>query len=62
MQGRGVDRTRGARVLKDIGRLDAPQSNLILGAAVVDDIRGLIVLAIVFGLVHAADPGGAIGA
>ena len=29
-----------ARVLKDIGRLDAPESNLILGAAVVDDILG----------------------
>ena len=49
-----------ARVLKDIGRLDAPESNLILGAAVVDDILGLIVLAIVLGLVHAADAGGAI--
>ena len=49
-----------ARVLKDIGRLDAPESNLILGAAVVDDILGLIVLAIVLGFVHAADAGGAI--
>ena len=39
---------------------DAPESNLILGAAVVDDILGLIVLAIVLGLVHAADAGGAI--
>lgn len=49
-----------ARVLKDIGRLDAPESNLILGAAVVDDILGLIVLAIVLGFVHAADAGGEI--
>ena len=29
-----------ARVLRDLGRLDAPESNLILGAAVVDDILG----------------------
>ena len=42
-----------ARVLKDIGRLDAPESNLILGAAVVDDILGLVVLAVVLGLTHA---------
>ena len=49
-----------ARVLKDIGRLDTPESNLILGAAVVDDVLGLIVLAIVLGLVSAADAGGAI--
>lgn len=49
-----------ARVLRDLGRLDAPESNLILGAAVVDDILGLIVLAMVLGLVHAADAGGAI--
>ena len=48
-----------ARVLKDIGRMDAPEAKVILGAAVVDDILGLIVLAIILGLVHAADAGGA---
>ena len=49
-----------ARVLRDIGRMDAPESKVIMGAAVVDDVLGLIVLAIVLGLVHAADAGGAI--
>ena len=49
-----------ARVLKDIGRMDAPEAKVVLGAAVVDDILGLIVLAIILGLVHAADAGGAL--
>ncbi len=49
-----------ARVLRDIGRMDAPESKVILGAAVVDDILGLIVLAIILGLVGAADTGGAL--
>ena len=48
-----------ARVLQDIGRTDAPESRLILGAAVMDDILGLIVLAIVLGLVGAVEAGGA---
>ena len=47
-----------ARVLKDLGKMDAPESKVILGAAVVDDILGLIVLAFVLGLVHSADSGG----
>ena len=46
-----------ARVLKDIGRMDAPESKVILGAAVVDDILGLILLAIVLGLVRSVDAG-----
>ncbi|MCY4599485.1 MAG: cation:proton antiporter [Acidobacteria bacterium] len=49
-----------ARVLRDIGRMDAPESKVILGAAVVDDILGLIVLAIILGLVGAADTGDAL--
>ena len=49
-----------ARVLRDIGRMDAPESRLILGAAVLDDILGLIVLAIVLGLVGTAGNGGAL--
>ena len=48
-----------ARVLKDLGVMDARESKVILGAAVVDDVLGLIVLAIVLGLVQAADAGGA---
>ena len=36
-----------ARVLKMLGLLDAPTSRIILGAAVIDDILGLIILSIV---------------
>jgi Kef-type K+ transport system membrane component KefB len=36
-----------ARVLSDLGNLDTPESQVILGAAVVDDIIGLVLLAIV---------------
>ena len=38
-----------ARVLSAMGLLDAPTARIILGAAVIDDILGLIVLAIVSG-------------
>ena len=38
-----------ARVLTDLGRLQDPASNVVLGAAVVDDILGLIILAVVTG-------------
>jgi len=40
-----------ARVFKDLGRLQSPDAKLILGAAVVDDVLGLIILAIVVGIV-----------
>ena len=38
-----------ARVLSAMGVLDAPTSRVILGAAVIDDILGLLVLAVVSG-------------
>lgn len=38
-----------ARVLADLGRLQDPAANVVLGAAVVDDILGLIILAVVTG-------------
>lgn len=38
-----------ARVLSDLGRVEEPESRVILGAAVVDDILGLLVLAVVSG-------------
>jgi Kef-type K+ transport system membrane component KefB len=38
-----------ARVLKDLRRSDAPESRIILGAAVIDDVLGLILLAVVAG-------------
>ena len=39
-----------ARVLSDLGRLQEPESQTILGAAVIDDIIGLIILTVVTGL------------
>jgi Kef-type K+ transport system membrane component KefB len=38
-----------ARVLADMGRLQDPAANVVLGAAVVDDVLGLIILAVVTG-------------
>jgi Kef-type K+ transport system membrane component KefB len=43
-----------ARVLRDIGRLHDSAAKVVLGAAVVDDILGLIILAVVSGV---AQPG-----
>jgi Kef-type K+ transport system membrane component KefB len=39
-----------ARVLADLGRVEEPESRVILGAAVVDDVLGLLVLAVVSGI------------
>jgi Kef-type K+ transport system membrane component KefB len=39
-----------ARVLADLGRLSEPESRIILGAAVIDDIIGLIILTVVGGI------------
>ena len=36
-----------ARVLSDLGRLHDPEGQIILGAAVIDDILGLLILAVV---------------
>jgi Kef-type K+ transport system membrane component KefB len=46
-----------ARVLKDLGRTRTPEGQTVLGAAILDDVLGLIVLAVVSGLA-----GGAAGA
>jgi Kef-type K+ transport system membrane component KefB len=45
-----------ARVLADLGRLHDAESRIVLGAAVVDDILGLIILAIVSGFAAGAPP------
>lgn len=47
-----------ARVLKDIGRSQDRESQIILGAAVVDDVLGLIVLAVVSGVITASASAG----
>ncbi|MBY0525208.1 MAG: cation:proton antiporter [Gemmataceae bacterium] len=39
-----------ARVLAELGRLQEPESQIILGAAVIDDIVGLVILTVVDGL------------
>ena len=47
-----------ARVLKDLGRAQSPEARIILGAAVIDDVLGLVILAVVAGVITAADRGG----
>jgi len=46
-----------ARVLKDLGRAQTQEARIILGAAVLDDVMGLVVLAVVTGMIGAADRG-----
>ena len=41
-----------ARVLADLGRLQEAASRVVLGAAVLDDVLGLVILAVVTGLVE----------
>ncbi len=40
-----------ARVFKDMHKLHIPEAKIVLGAAVIDDILGLIVLAVVAGII-----------
>jgi Kef-type K+ transport system membrane component KefB len=47
-----------ARVLRDLRKLDTKEARIILGAAVVDDVLGLIVLAVITGLVSSIARGG----
>lgn len=49
-----------ARVLKDLGKIDSPTGRVVLGAAVIDDVLGLVVLAVVSGIVTTADQGGSL--
>jgi Kef-type K+ transport system membrane component KefB len=48
-----------ARVLHDLGRMESREAKIILGAAVIDDVLGLLVLAVMSGIIAAADRGGA---
>ncbi|HEX2723438.1 MAG TPA: cation:proton antiporter [Gemmatimonadaceae bacterium] len=43
-----------ARTLSDLGKLDTPEGQIVLGAAVLDDIVGLIILSVVSGIVGGA--------
>lgn len=49
-----------ARVLKDAAALKAPFARIILGAAVIDDVLGLLVLAVISGIITAAATGQAL--
>lgn len=40
------------RVFRDLGRLDSSEARIVLGAAVIDDVLGLVILAVVSGLVQ----------
>ena len=46
-----------ARVLQDLKNSKSPEALIILGAAVIDDVLGLIVLAVVTGVIAAANVG-----
>ncbi len=50
-----------ARVLQDIGASKTPEARVILGAAVIDDVLGLVILAAVAGVISAADAGQSAG-
>ncbi|MDI1451467.1 cation:proton antiporter [Polyangium sp. 6x1] len=47
-----------ARVLQDLRASQTPEARIILGAAVIDDVLGLVILAVVTGIIGAADRGG----
>ncbi|MCC6746167.1 MAG: cation:proton antiporter [Deltaproteobacteria bacterium] len=49
-----------ARVLKDLDRGQTKEARIILGAAVIDDVLGLLVLAVVTAIIAAADHGDAV--
>jgi Kef-type K+ transport system membrane component KefB len=50
-----------ARVLKDIGKIRTREAKIILGAAVIDDILGLVILAVVSGVITASASGASDG-
>lgn len=50
-----------ARVLKDINKIHTREAKIILGAAVIDDIMGLIILAVITGIITAISAGSSEG-
>jgi Kef-type K+ transport system membrane component KefB len=46
-----------ARVFKDLGKLGTREARIILGAAVIDDVLGLLILAVVAGAIRASATG-----
>ncbi len=49
-----------ARVLRDLGAIDSPEARVILGAAVIDDVLGLGLLAVLTAVIAATEGGGSI--
>jgi len=49
-----------ARVFKDLGKLATREARIILGAAVIDDVMGLMILAVVAGAIKATATGAAL--
>ncbi len=49
-----------ARVLKDLKQVGRPEAQIVLGAAVIDDVMGLVALAVVSGLIQGAVGGTAL--
>jgi Kef-type K+ transport system membrane component KefB len=47
-----------ARVFRDLGKLATREARIILGAAVIDDVMGLLILAVISGAIRAAAVGG----
>jgi len=47
-----------ARVLTDLGKVTSREAKIILGAAVIDDVLGLVLLAVCTGMITAANTGG----
>src|SRR5436309_1229691 len=47
----------GAAVVRDVRMIDSPDGRIMVGAAVIDDVLGLLVLAVVAGAIQAADRG-----
>jgi Kef-type K+ transport system membrane component KefB len=43
-----------ARVLSDLGRMNTPEARIIIGAAVIDDVLGLVILSVVTGVAAGA--------
>jgi Kef-type K+ transport system membrane component KefB len=46
-----------ARVFQDLGRSRSPEARIILGAAVIDDVLGLMILAVITSVIAAANLG-----
>ncbi len=46
-----------ARVLKDLGKITSPEARIILGAAVIDDVIGMVILAIISSAIQSSTNG-----